>query len=174
VGLSDREREVLGLFAGGWSTRRIVQEWHVTPATVRTHVQNVLAKLGVHSKPEAVALPSSMGRLPATAGHRGTATAPSRPSRRSRSKVVLRVAPVTILLPHRSAWLVCYLGDGAGLGCCGVVCGLLTTGFSLTAVGGLLASSRGRSLIQGTVGLPQPQVVSHALSDRLRWRSAGP
>jgi DNA-binding NarL/FixJ family response regulator len=53
--LSDRELEVLGLLASGWSNRRIAQEWHVSLATVRTHVQNLLVKLGVHSKLEAVA-----------------------------------------------------------------------------------------------------------------------
>jgi DNA-binding NarL/FixJ family response regulator len=53
--LSDRELEVLRLLAGGWSNRRIAQEWHVSLATVRTHVQNLLVKLGVHSKLEAVA-----------------------------------------------------------------------------------------------------------------------
>jgi DNA-binding NarL/FixJ family response regulator len=53
--LSDREREVLALLASGWSNRRIAQEWHVSLATVRTHVQNLLVKLGVHSKLEAVA-----------------------------------------------------------------------------------------------------------------------
>jgi len=52
--LSGREREVLGLLAKGWSTRRIADEWHVSLQTVRTHVQNVLTKLGVHSKLEAV------------------------------------------------------------------------------------------------------------------------
>jgi DNA-binding NarL/FixJ family response regulator len=53
--LSDREREVLPLLASGWSNRRIAQEWHVSLATVRTHVQNLLVKLGVHAKLEAVA-----------------------------------------------------------------------------------------------------------------------
>jgi two-component system, NarL family, nitrate/nitrite response regulator NarL len=53
--LSDRELEVLGLLAAGWSNLRIAQEWHVSVATVRTHVQNLLVKLGVHSKLEAVA-----------------------------------------------------------------------------------------------------------------------
>jgi DNA-binding NarL/FixJ family response regulator len=53
--LSDRELEVLHLLASGWSNRRIAQEWHVSLATVRTHVQNLLVKLGVHSKLEAVA-----------------------------------------------------------------------------------------------------------------------
>src|SRR5512133_3404899 len=53
--LSYRERELLGLLANGWSNRRIAQECFLSLNTVRTHVQNVLVKLGVHSKLEAVA-----------------------------------------------------------------------------------------------------------------------
>jgi DNA-binding NarL/FixJ family response regulator len=53
--LSSREREVLGLLANGWSNRRIAEECFLSLNTVRTHVQNVLVKLGVHSKLEAVA-----------------------------------------------------------------------------------------------------------------------
>jgi two-component system nitrate/nitrite response regulator NarL len=53
--LSGREREVLGLLASGWSTQRIARERHLAQATVRTHVQSILVKLGVHSKLEAVA-----------------------------------------------------------------------------------------------------------------------
>jgi DNA-binding NarL/FixJ family response regulator len=61
--LSAREREVLGLLAKGWSTRRIANEWHVSVLTVRTHVQNVLTKLGVHSQLEAVAFAFQHGML---------------------------------------------------------------------------------------------------------------
>jgi DNA-binding CsgD family transcriptional regulator len=53
--LSSREREILALLANGWSNRRIAQERYLSLNTVRTHVQNVLIKLGVHSKLEAVA-----------------------------------------------------------------------------------------------------------------------
>jgi NarL family two-component system response regulator LiaR len=53
--LSSREREILGLLANGWSNRRIAEECFLSLNTVRTHVQNVLVKLGVHSKLEAVA-----------------------------------------------------------------------------------------------------------------------
>ena len=53
--LSVREREILGLLANGWSNRRIAEECFLSLNTVRTHVQNVLVKLGVHSKLEAVA-----------------------------------------------------------------------------------------------------------------------
>jgi DNA-binding NarL/FixJ family response regulator len=53
--LSNRERELLGLLASGWSNRRIAQECFLSANTVRTHVQSILVKLGVHSKLEAVA-----------------------------------------------------------------------------------------------------------------------
>jgi two-component system, NarL family, nitrate/nitrite response regulator NarL len=53
--LTEREREVLRRFAGGESTRTIAAELGVSLATVRTHTQNILTKLGVHSKVEAAA-----------------------------------------------------------------------------------------------------------------------
>jgi DNA-binding NarL/FixJ family response regulator len=53
--LSKRERELLGLLANGWSSRRIAETCFLSPNTVRTHVQSILVKLGVHSKLEAVA-----------------------------------------------------------------------------------------------------------------------
>jgi RNA polymerase sigma factor (sigma-70 family) len=52
--LSLREREILGLLAGGWSNRRIAEECSLSLNTVRTYVGNILVKLGVHSKLEAV------------------------------------------------------------------------------------------------------------------------
>jgi DNA-binding NarL/FixJ family response regulator len=53
--LSAREREILGLLVNGHSNRRIAEDCFLSLNTVRTHVQNVLVKLGVHSKLEAVA-----------------------------------------------------------------------------------------------------------------------
>ena len=53
--LSSREREILGLLANGLSNRRIAEECSLSLNTVRTHVQNILVKLGVDSKLEAVA-----------------------------------------------------------------------------------------------------------------------
>jgi RNA polymerase sigma factor (sigma-70 family) len=53
--LSVREREILGLLAKGWSNRRIAEECFLSLNTVRAHVQNILVKLDVNSKLEAVA-----------------------------------------------------------------------------------------------------------------------
>lgn len=51
--LTGREREVLKMLARGWSNRRISQELSISEITVRTHVSNVLDKLGVHNRVEA-------------------------------------------------------------------------------------------------------------------------
>ena len=51
--LSPREREVLALLGRGWSNSRIGDELFFSPHTVRTHVQNILQKLEMHSKLEA-------------------------------------------------------------------------------------------------------------------------
>ena len=51
--LSRREREILSLLVSGYSNRRIAEECVLSLNTVRAHVQNVLIKLGVHSKLEA-------------------------------------------------------------------------------------------------------------------------
>ena len=56
--LSRRELEVLRLLATGLNTRAAAERLHVSPATVRNHVQNLFAKLDVHSRLEAVAYAS--------------------------------------------------------------------------------------------------------------------
>jgi PAS domain S-box-containing protein len=53
--LTRRELEVLRLMAGGANTKALAERLHVSPATVRNHAQNIFAKLGVHSRLEAVA-----------------------------------------------------------------------------------------------------------------------
>jgi DNA-binding NarL/FixJ family response regulator len=62
--LSPREQQVLALLTAGWSNRRIAQECYLSVNTVRTHVQNVLVKLGVHSKLEAAAFAVRHGVVP--------------------------------------------------------------------------------------------------------------
>jgi DNA-binding NarL/FixJ family response regulator len=48
--LSLREREVLALLGRGWSNEAIGSLLFISPHTVRTHIQNILVKLGVHSR----------------------------------------------------------------------------------------------------------------------------
>ncbi len=54
--LTDREREVLRLLAAGARTKTIAEQLFLSPTTVRNHIQNILAKLHVHSRLEAVIL----------------------------------------------------------------------------------------------------------------------
>jgi two-component system, NarL family, nitrate/nitrite response regulator NarL len=51
--LSPRERQVLALLSRGWDNGRIGRDLFISRHTVRTHIQNILKKLGMHSKLEA-------------------------------------------------------------------------------------------------------------------------
>ena len=53
--LTPREREVLSLLAQGFGTQAISEQLYISPKTVSTHVQRMLAKLDLHSRAEAVA-----------------------------------------------------------------------------------------------------------------------
>jgi DNA-binding NarL/FixJ family response regulator len=53
--LTPRELEVLRALAEGLSTPEISERLFIAPNTLRTHVQNIMGKLRVHSKLEAVA-----------------------------------------------------------------------------------------------------------------------
>lgn len=54
--LTPREREVLKFVAEGLQNAEIAERLTVSVHTIRNHVQNILAKLGVHSKLEALAV----------------------------------------------------------------------------------------------------------------------
>ncbi len=53
--LTRREREVLSLMAEGFGTREIAQTLVISRNTARNHIQNILQKLHVHRRTEAVA-----------------------------------------------------------------------------------------------------------------------
>ena len=53
--LSEREGQVLRLIAEGCSTPQIGARLHLSPATVKTHLQNLYEKLGVSDRASAVA-----------------------------------------------------------------------------------------------------------------------
>lgn len=61
AGLTPRETEVLRRMVAGQDTRRMASEMNVTVSTLRTYVKNILAKLGAHTRLEAVALASRAG-----------------------------------------------------------------------------------------------------------------
>ena len=52
--LTEREREILQLLGDGLRNEDIAIRLFISPQTVQTHVRNILTKLGVHSKLEAV------------------------------------------------------------------------------------------------------------------------
>jgi DNA-binding NarL/FixJ family response regulator len=52
--LTEREREILQLLGEGLRNEDIAERLFISPQTVQTHVRNILTKLGVHSKLEAV------------------------------------------------------------------------------------------------------------------------
>ena len=60
-GITTRELEVLKLLARGVATETISTSLFLSTHTVRNHVRNILAKLGAHSKLEAVAIATREG-----------------------------------------------------------------------------------------------------------------
>ncbi len=54
--LTPREREVLACLADGAGRRDVAERLFLSANTVRTHLQNLMGKLGVHSTLEAVAV----------------------------------------------------------------------------------------------------------------------
>jgi DNA-binding NarL/FixJ family response regulator len=61
LALSPREHEILALLAGGKTQGEIARELVISSKTVATHIQHLLAKLGVHSRAQAVARAYRLG-----------------------------------------------------------------------------------------------------------------
>jgi DNA-binding CsgD family transcriptional regulator len=55
-GLSAREAEVMSLIAGGQTNGEIAAQLFLAEKTVKNHVRRIYAKLGVGSRPAAIAL----------------------------------------------------------------------------------------------------------------------
>ncbi|WP_371498768.1 LuxR C-terminal-related transcriptional regulator [Kitasatospora sp. NBC_00374] len=63
--LTPREEEVLRCMVAGLGRQAVAERLYLSPHTVRTHMQNVLGKLGVHSTLAAVAVARRAGISPA-------------------------------------------------------------------------------------------------------------
>ena len=61
--LTVREQEVLERLASGKTGDEIAEELHIAPLTVRTHIRNLMSKMGVHSRLEAVAFGMKNGLI---------------------------------------------------------------------------------------------------------------
>jgi len=61
--LTDREREVMALVAAGFQTAELAERLFLSPETVKSHVQNALAKLGAHTRAHAVAIALMTGQI---------------------------------------------------------------------------------------------------------------
>ncbi len=59
--LTPRQQEVLALLARGMTTAEIAHQLSVSQTTVRNHIQNLLARMRVHSRLEAVAKAHQIG-----------------------------------------------------------------------------------------------------------------
>jgi two-component system nitrate/nitrite response regulator NarL len=81
--LTPRETEVLHQVAAGLQNKEVARNLGLSLATVRNHVHNILVKLGVHSKLEAVSLSFRNGWIP-EAEPTPRADQPSPPSSRAR------------------------------------------------------------------------------------------
>ena len=68
--LTKRESDILGLFATGLQNKEIAARLGISVATVRNHVNHILAKLDVHSKLEAACFALSNGWIAADSSAR--------------------------------------------------------------------------------------------------------
>lgn len=62
--LTEREIDVLRLLAGGKANKEIAQELTIGEQTVKTHVSNILMKLGVQSRTQAALYAAQIGLAP--------------------------------------------------------------------------------------------------------------
>ena len=71
--LTEREREILSMLASGMTTGQIAQALTLSPNTVRSHIQNIRAKLEVRSRLDAVLFAIRHGLVKSPADFAGSA-----------------------------------------------------------------------------------------------------
>lgn len=59
--LSDREVDVLTLYALGYTQKKVGEELHITPATAHSHIKRIYGKCGMHSRQEILEYLASWG-----------------------------------------------------------------------------------------------------------------
>jgi len=59
--LTEREHEVLSLIAHGASNRQVAEKLYLTEGTVKNHMTNILGKLGVRDRTQAVLKARELG-----------------------------------------------------------------------------------------------------------------
>jgi LuxR family maltose regulon positive regulatory protein len=62
--LSEREMEILRLIAAGQSNKEIAEILVIAVSTVKSHINNLYAKFGVHSRTQAIAIARDLGLFP--------------------------------------------------------------------------------------------------------------
>lgn len=62
--LTPREQDVLGLVAAGFPNREVAEALHLSEGTVKNHVSNILLKLGVRDRTQAVLTAIEAGLVP--------------------------------------------------------------------------------------------------------------
>jgi DNA-binding NarL/FixJ family response regulator len=67
--LTERETEVLAALASGWSNAQIAERLSIAPTTLKTHISNILTKIGAHTRVQAVVFAYETG-LARPAGQR--------------------------------------------------------------------------------------------------------
>jgi DNA-binding NarL/FixJ family response regulator len=72
MGLSERERAIIGLMGRGLTNKQIAIRLRIAPETVKSHAKHLYTKLSVGSRIEAVTLASRLGLIQLSAcGHAG-------------------------------------------------------------------------------------------------------
>jgi PAS domain S-box-containing protein len=61
--LTDREREIMTLVASGLQTEDMAERLFLSPDTIKSHVNNAMGKLGVHTRAHAVAVALVTGQI---------------------------------------------------------------------------------------------------------------